>query len=109
MPQLELVRNDKGYDLQFTILDADENPVNLTAATIKLKVRKWNDSYAKFVANCTITNAQAGQCKYTVGPTDFNVVGRYKCELEVSWGESKTMTAVDLTVVVEEDIYTSGS
>jgi hypothetical protein len=108
MPQLELVRNDKGYDLQFTILDADENAVNLTNATIKLKVRKWNDTYAKFVGTCTITNAQAGQCKYTVTSTDFNIVGRYKCELEVAWGESKTMTATDLTVVVEEDIYTSG-
>jgi hypothetical protein len=104
MPLLELIRNDKGYDIEFTVLDADEDPVNLTSSTISFKVRKWNDSYAKFVGTCVITDALAGKCKYTVTATDFDAVGKYKAEIEVVWLDGKVMTASDLTITIQEDI-----
>jgi len=102
MENKELVRNDKGFDLTFTVLDADNVAVNLTGSTIKFKMALIASATLKVNGDCTITDPTNGKCKYTVGETDLNTVGTYHAELEItSSGKIITAPMDDIEVVAD--------
>jgi hypothetical protein len=104
MARLELVRNDYGYALTFTIKDAQDNVVDLTNSTVKFKVKAYGASSLLIDANCTITDAVNGVVTYTVQQTDFTITKRYKGELQVTWTGGRVMTASDLAIDIVEDL-----
>jgi len=108
MATLELVQNDKGYDLTFTIKDAQNQPVDLTNAVVTLLVKKYGATTLKINSTCTPSEPYTdGICTYTVQASDFDVVGRYVGELEVNWTGGKRMTAQDLTIDVVPELGTA--
>ncbi len=107
MARLELVRNDYGYALTFTIKDAQDTVVDLTNATVKFKVKAYGATDLIIDADCLIPNPTTGVVTYTVKQADFTTTKRYKGELQVTWTGGKVMTASDLAIDIVEDL--SGS
>lgn len=105
MAELELVRNDYGYDLQFSILDASSNAVDLTNSTVKLKVKKYGATSLKIDGTCDRQVPYTdGIVTYTVQQADFDTIGKYKGEIEITWTGGKVMTAADLEISIVADL-----
>ena len=85
MAGLIVPKGDYGFDLNFTVRDSDGDAYNLTGYTIKLKVWSPNNPSILMVnGTCSILVAASGTCKYTVANGDFNSVGNYLFELELT-------------------------
>ena len=85
MADLTIPRGDYGYNINFTVQSSGGVAYNLTGYTIKFKVWKDTKSGILFVnGSCTITVAADGTCYYTVVSGDFNEVGIFKMELELT-------------------------
>jgi len=81
--KIYIPKADKGFDLAFTIRDASGNAFNLSGYTIKLKVWKKGESGTLLLeGTCTIDNAVAGTCHYSVVVDDFDSTGEFIAELE---------------------------
>lgn len=105
MAELELVRSDYGYDLEFSILDASSNAVDLTNSTVKFKVKKYGATALTIDAACNRTVPYTlGIVTYTVQQTDFTAIGKYKGEIEITWTGGKVMTATDLEISIVADL-----
>jgi len=77
--------SDMGFNLNFTIKDANGSAYNLTGYTIKLKVWRAGQPGLLLVnGNCAIDDAANGTCHYTITATDFTSVGTFKAELELT-------------------------
>jgi len=104
MTEIKLIRNDKLFDLEFTITDANGNAVNLTDSTVKFKMSAQGADTLKIDAACTITGALAGECKYTVQDGDLDAVEAYDAELEITYTSGKVITAIAPTIKVVSDL-----
>lgn len=103
---IEVIQNDKGYDLNFTLKDADDVVIDITGGTpISFKAQKEGGTALKFTGSMSIVTGTAGTCKYTIGATDFDEVGRYQCEVEVTLSSgSKVITFGDIIVTVKPQL-----
>jgi hypothetical protein len=83
MADWDVKKDNYGFTQQFTVNQADGTAKNLAGLTVTLKV--WNgDGTLKFSGACTVTDAANGICTYDPIATDFDTVGDYKAELELS-------------------------
>lgn len=103
MSDIELIRNDVGFDIEFEVDDADSVDVDLTDSTVKFKMWKPGVSTCKINSACTITTASEGKCKYTVQANDLDSEGNYDAELEITYTSGKIITASGISVEVKED------
>ena len=102
-----LVRNDKGFDIQFNVLLNDEvTPFDLTGGTIVFKARFLDATILKITGSCTIISATAGTCKYTVATGNLDTIGVLEAELEITQGVGGTIinTAKLGRITVLEDL-----
>jgi hypothetical protein len=102
-----LTRGDKGFDLNFQVLQNDGKiPVDISTATVRFKMALPGASENKIDAVCTVTEAGGpnGECKYTVQSGDLDTADSYVGELEVTFSEDKVLTAKLGTIKVEEDL-----
>lgn len=85
MADITIPKDDMGFDLNFTVQNSSGSPYDLTGYTIKLKVwRAGSSGNLKVDGSCTIVDAAAGTCKYGVQANDFDTVGNYIAELELT-------------------------
>lgn len=76
---------DYGYDLAFTLYDASGNVFNPTGYAVKLKV--WtHDIPASLLLTGVggITDAANGKVYYTIASGNFNVIGEFDIEIELT-------------------------
>ena len=99
---LTIPKGDYGYNLNFTVQDADGNAFNLTGYTITLKVWAPNvPGTLKFSGACTIDVAASGTCHYVLVSGNFDTVARYQAELELTKSGVVSSTR-PFIIVVEE-------
>lgn len=103
MSDLELIRNDTGFDIEFEVDDADGTDVNLTDSTVKLKMWKPSETTCKINGTCTLTTPLEGKCKYTIVSDDLDTSGDYDAELEITYTSGKIITASGMTINIKED------
>jgi len=97
---INVVKGDYGYDLEFKVYDAEDNVVDLTGATIAIKIYEPGASSSKISSTAQVTSATQGECKYTVQEGDFDEAGKvYHVELELNYG-NKVITAKGVTITV---------
>jgi hypothetical protein len=90
MTQLELVQNDKGIELAFTLQNNDGTALDLTGATLTFRAQhKTSPSAADISGSMTVISAAAGTCKYTTTGTDFTNPGKYDAEIEVNFNSGQ--------------------
>jgi len=97
MQRLKVKKGNYGFKFEFTITDADGNPVDLTNLTVVLKI--WNQTSKEI--SCTITDAAAGKCECTVPEGTFDEVGLYKAEIELQGMNYVEDTETFLIEVIE--------
>ena len=103
MTELTLVRGDKGFDLEFTVQEADGTVFDLTGATVKFKMALPQNAQLKIDGLCTITDPLDGKCKYTIQDGDLDTSGTYVAELEITIG-AKVITVTDIIVKIVKDL-----
>lgn len=102
---IEVVQNDKGYDLNFTLKDADDAVIDISGATLLMNVQQETGTAIKFSGSMTIVSGTAGTCKYTPAATDFDTVGDHYAEIQITFsGGNKIMTIGDLMFRVKPEL-----
>jgi len=105
MTIIKVVKDDKTYDINFTLQDANGNAINLTNATMQLKVQASNSTELKFAGTMNTVSAASGTCKYTVAQGNFNQSGNFNAEIEVSYtGTGEIITFPDILFKVKDDL-----
>jgi len=102
--KIELVKNDKLYDLNFTLHDASGVAVNLTGATLKFKAQKSDEATLAVDGTMTLVVPASGTCKYQVTVTDFDEAGTYNAEIQVTFSDDQISTWSDIIIVVKDDL-----
>lgn len=103
MTHINVVQNDVGYDINFTLKDANDVAVDLSGGSLLFKVQRQGESALKFSGAMSIVLAASGTCKYTVAAADFDAVGDYYAEVQVTIS-SKVITFSDIVVHVKPEI-----
>jgi len=82
---LTVPQNDKGYNLYFYVKNDDESVFVLTGYEVKLKAwQAGRIGRIKVDGACTISDAPNGECYYTILEGDFDKVGVYSIELQMT-------------------------
>jgi hypothetical protein len=83
--ELTVPKGDYGYNLNFTVKKADDTAFPLTGYTITLKM--WKPGVPGTILTsgaCVIDVAASGTCHRVVASGDFDTVGQYYAELEMT-------------------------
>ena len=104
--EYELVRDDRFYNITFTIKEADGTVVDLTdVATIKLYLAAVGGTTLKVDGACVRSSPYtAGICTYTVQTSDMDTVGIYHAEVELTYSGGKILTTERFDIRVVEDL-----
>lgn len=99
----EVTAKDFGYELEFTVRDADGNIADLTGATaVKLKVTQLGTERALFTADAVIVDASNGKVKYEVQANNFGSAGNYKGVLTTVYGITKELSSAPFYITVSK-------
>jgi hypothetical protein len=105
MTKIKVVQGDKGYEINFTLQDANGVAYDITAGTLLLKVQKVGASTTAFSGSMAIVSAVNGTCKYTVASGNFGDAGQYYGEIEATFdGGAKVVTWSDIVFVAEPQL-----
>ncbi|MCK5016452.1 MAG: hypothetical protein KAS32_05195 [Candidatus Peribacteraceae bacterium] len=100
MADLSVSQGDFGFYINFTVLNDDDTPFNLTGYTITIKV--WTEAQrpiALFTGVCAPVVAASGTCRYLVVAGDLDTSGAFKLELEMTAaGEEISTRSYDLNI-----------
>ncbi len=101
VPVIEVVENDELYDINFTVKDDAGVIIDLTGATIKLKVSAIGGTALELDGTCTLVVAASGTCKYEVQNGELDTVAIYHAALRVTASGGKIITTkrFDINVV----------
>lgn len=84
----QVKQGDHGETLRVRLLDRNDDPVNLTGATVRFLVRASNADEAKIDAEATPDADQTentGYVDYTFTEDDLDTQGIYRAEWEVTY------------------------
>ena len=101
---IEVIKGDAKYYLNFTLQDEFGDALDLTDATIKLKVQKPGSATLKVNSALSVVSAVAGTCRYLVQATDFDAAAVYNAEIEVTSLNGQILTYPDILIKVQSDL-----
>jgi len=108
MQYISVVKGDKNYKLRFHITDQDDKPIDLIDTIIKFRVKDETngiivDGKCEEISDEYPLNQ--GYCCYTVKENDFNEVGLYDAEIEITWTlNDQVLTIPDIRLLVQEEL-----
>jgi hypothetical protein len=110
-PQI-IVQSDYGYELPFTLQDANGNAVNLTGTSLAFKVQSAQDQTQTDLTlsgSMTIDSAVAGTCHYTVGSGDFPNPGTFNTMIVATWSSSEVLSWTGPQLIVNPSLPKSNN
>jgi len=99
MTRVEIVKGDKNLILQFQILDADGDPIDLSNATATLKFKNYEDG-SVHVLEGSIVDATNGKVQFNTGDKFENLEGEFKGEIELVFQSGQKITAPNIVIKV---------
>ena len=108
---LNLVTGDTLPELTFTLKDSntaasgltlDQNnsatwePINVTGATVKLRLRELGSTSVKSTLTCSVTNGSAGKVATDFPTGTLDTAGTFEGELELTFADGGIQTVYDL-------------
>lgn len=108
---LNLVTGDTLPELTFTLKDSntaasgqtlDPNndatwaPINLTGASVRLRIRELGSTTVKSTLTCSVTNASGGQVATDFPEGTLDTAGTFEAELEITFSDGGKQTVNDL-------------
>lgn len=103
MTTIEVTAGDVGYDINFTLQDANGSAFDLSGATLTFRAQLEGSTTAGVSGSGTVVGAEAGTCKYTPTGTDFATAGRYYAEVEVTIGQ-QVITFGDIVIIAQHQL-----
>jgi len=101
---MDIRAGDYGYDINFTVYQSDgETPQVLTGYTVKLQIAHADTYRNELNADCTIVDANAGTCKYTVQLGDFDSPGNFIGAIVLTDGSTRLSTK-DISITVKKKL-----
>jgi hypothetical protein len=108
---IKLVTGDTLPELTFTLKDSntaasgltlDQNnsdtwaPINVTGATVKLRLRELGSTTVKTTLTCTVTNGSEGKVATDFPSGTLDTAGTFEGELELTFSGGGKQTVQDL-------------
>jgi len=108
---LNLVTGDTLPELTFTLrdskaaaagktLDANDSttwaPINITGATVKVRLRELGSTSVSSTLTCTITDGSNGLCTTNFPTGTLSTAGTYEGEIEITFSAGGIQTVYDL-------------
>lgn len=75
-----------------TLLDANNQPINLSGATLKFHMKGRNSTQVKVDAAAVIVDAVAGKVEYRWAPGDTSQIGAFDAEYQITYPGAKPLT-----------------
>jgi hypothetical protein len=100
---IQVVQNDYGYQIPFTLEDGNGNAVNLTGATLSFQVQSAQDPSQALLTQTgvmAIDTPASGTCHYTPALGDFPNPGRFIAAITATWSGSEILTWSGIPIVV---------
>jgi hypothetical protein len=95
-------KGDRLPVIEATLTDNDDNPADLTGASVRFIMRAPGATSPKVSATATVVDAAAGRVKYAWAGADVDTAGNYEAEWEVTFsGTLKETFPNDRTISVE--------
>ena len=100
LPELTFSLKDANTAASGQTLDAEDSstwaPIDITGATVKLRVRAAGETTINSVITTTITSGIGGTCATDFPTTAFPSAGVYEGELEITFATGGKQTVDDL-------------
>lgn len=103
LPELTLTLKDKSEAASGSVLDEEDSstwaPINITGATVLLRIRAMGSSTLTGTLTCTIVDGSAGKCATDFasgGGSVFTAAGNYEGEVEITFSSGGKQTVFDL-------------
>jgi len=91
--EFPLVVGDTLPYLDFSLIDEDENPYDLTGHTVKFYFKKYGLGYhSNSSTECDIVEAVSGTCRYSWSEGDIEEPGLHVGELELTTQDHKKLS-----------------
>ena len=108
---INLVTGDTRPELVFTLKDSNQaapgltldpdnsatwSPIDLSGATVRLRIRELGSTTVKSTLTCTITTATDGKVATNFPTGTFDAAGTFEAELEITFSTGDIQTINDL-------------
>ena len=84
MAVIKLTKNDVGFNMDFTITDADGDAVDLSSSTVIFRV--GGPSEVPIISGACTGMDTSGQCSYAIAAGDLDMEGIFQGELQITTG-----------------------
>lgn len=100
LPQIKITIRDQNAAAPGKKLDPEDPTtwavVNLSGATVRMKVREVGGTTLKDTLTGVVTNASAGECVFIFDPDTLNEAGVFEAEIEYTNSGGGVQTVYDL-------------
>jgi len=100
----EVVQNDQYVVMPFLLTDANGAPIDISGATLLLKVQEPGATTLKFSGAMTVLNGPLGSCQYIIQPGNFDTVGKFYAEIQITFLSNQIMTISGITISVVPEL-----
>lgn len=107
MMNFTIKQNDTSPAIKAILLDSDDNPVNLTGASVSFHMTNFVGNEVVVDDDAVVNDPTAGIVYYQWSPGDTAESGKHKAEFEVTFldGEIETFPNDDyITVIVKDEL-----
>jgi len=100
LPELVVTLKDSKTAASGQTLDTDNSdtwaPINLTGATVRMRLREIGKTTITDTRTLTITNATSGEAATDFSASSFPAAGTYEAEIEMTFATGGIQTVFDL-------------
>jgi hypothetical protein len=100
LPALNLTLKDRNTAASGLVLDPENSaswaPIDITGATVRLRLRELGNSAIVDTRLFSITNGAQGECVANFSTTTFSAAGTYEGEVEITHSNGGIQTVYDL-------------
>ena len=100
LPELTLTLKDSQDAASGKVLDTEDSstwaPINVTGATVRLRIRELGSSTVKSTLTCTVTDGANGKVATNFPTGTLDTAGTFEGELEITFASGGIQTVYDL-------------
>ena len=100
LPELTFILKDSQEAATGLVLDPEDSdtwaPINITGATVKLRIREIGGTTVKSTLTCNVTDGTNGKVVTNFPTGTLDTAGTFECELEITFASGGIQTVYDL-------------
>lgn len=100
LPELTFTLKDSQEAASGSILDSEDSstwaPINVSGATVRLRIRELGSTTVKSTLTCTITDGANGKVATNFPTGTLDTAGTFEGELEITFSNGGIQTVYDL-------------